>query len=152
MTGNGETITQKHRDMAAAALKGDDPKTVQVRASILAGTSDEHPAVQAAAFFGDKGFPKTARELLAMTPEERVAHLPDTIPEAWALVQSMTWDVEDIASAQPVVEMAKAFPADFPGRVDMLRMLHATIVRKLINKGVDPEKIADLLPLRHIFA
>ena len=46
-----EAISQRHREAAAAAIRGDDEQTVRIRALIVAGERDEHPAVQAAAFY-----------------------------------------------------------------------------------------------------
>jgi hypothetical protein len=46
------TITQRHRVAAVAKLKGTASKDDAVRAAILAGRADEHPLVQAAAFYG----------------------------------------------------------------------------------------------------
>lgn len=47
-------ITQEHRDIAATSIKGDDAKSISVRQRIIEGLADEHPAVQAAAFYGSK--------------------------------------------------------------------------------------------------
>jgi len=43
--------TQRDREVAAAKIKGDSDKAVAVRAKILAGELDSHPAVQAATFY-----------------------------------------------------------------------------------------------------
>lgn len=46
-----EAISQRHRAAAAAAIQGDGERAIRIRALIVAGERDEHPAVQAAAFF-----------------------------------------------------------------------------------------------------
>lgn len=46
-----ETISQRDREAAAAAIRGSDEKELRIRALIIAGERDEHPAVQAAAFY-----------------------------------------------------------------------------------------------------
>ena len=48
-----EKIEQFHRVQAAAKVAA-GPKAEAVKASILAGKSDDHPLVQAAAFYSEK--------------------------------------------------------------------------------------------------
>jgi hypothetical protein len=46
-----EKIEQRHRIAALDKIPGDDAKSVAVRRRIFEGLSDEHPSVQAAAFY-----------------------------------------------------------------------------------------------------
>lgn len=46
-----EKIEQRHREAASNSIKGGDEKSVSIRARIIAGDADHHPAVQAAAFY-----------------------------------------------------------------------------------------------------
>ena len=146
-TGNGERIEQGHRIAAAAALKGDDAKTAQVRASILAGTSDAHPMVQAAAFYGEKGLPASVDELLAADPQARAGMWPDSIPGLYALVTAMTSRVQDVETARAVVALANDLPEDAPARQDLLLLLRSGVVSRLDAKGVDAGQIAEIFPL-----
>lgn len=47
-------ITQAHREAAAKKIAGTDPKAVATREQIVAGKADDHPTVQAAAFYANK--------------------------------------------------------------------------------------------------
>lgn len=49
--GDGQHVGPHDRMAAAARLTGGGAKTVRIRESVLAGASDEHPLVQAAAFY-----------------------------------------------------------------------------------------------------
>ncbi len=44
-------IEQKHREEAANKIAGDDEKSTKIRKKIVDGLSDDHPSVQAAAFY-----------------------------------------------------------------------------------------------------
>ena len=46
-----EIITQHDREFAISKIKLNDEKAVAIRALILAGRADDHPSVQAAAFY-----------------------------------------------------------------------------------------------------
>lgn len=46
-----EKIVQRHRREASDSILGSDEKSVKIRARIVAGDADHHPAVQAAAFY-----------------------------------------------------------------------------------------------------
>lgn len=49
-----EKIESRHRLMAAAKIKIENSKGEEVRRKIISGLSDEHPLVQAAAFYDRK--------------------------------------------------------------------------------------------------
>jgi hypothetical protein len=44
-------VIQADREAAAAKIKGDGEKSIDIRSVILAGKADGHPAVQGAAFY-----------------------------------------------------------------------------------------------------
>lgn len=46
-----EKIDHHHRVKAANSINGTDEKSVGIRARIIAGDANDHPAVQAAAFY-----------------------------------------------------------------------------------------------------
>jgi len=47
-------IERKHRIAAIDKIPGDDPKAIAIRQKILDGLADDHPLVQAAAFYETK--------------------------------------------------------------------------------------------------
>lgn len=46
-----ENINQTHRESAAKKIKGECLKTAMVKEKIIKGEADDHPAVQAEAFY-----------------------------------------------------------------------------------------------------
>lgn len=50
-----EKIEQRHRVRAAEMIPGSCAKSEKVRQKILAGEADDHPTVQAVAFYENKG-------------------------------------------------------------------------------------------------
>lgn len=46
-----EKINQNHRESAAQKIKGECAKTAMVKEKILKGEADDHPIVQAEAFY-----------------------------------------------------------------------------------------------------
>lgn len=146
MTGTGEIIEQAHREAAASALRGDDAKTQAVRASILAGTSDDHPMVQAAAFYGSDGFPASVDDLLAADPETRKGMWPDTVSGGWAIVTAISARTSEVEDPAPLIALVQDMPKDMPSRGTLLTLFHKLTVTRLTSKGMPVERIAALLP------
>jgi len=57
-----EKVTQQDRIDGANSIRGDDPKSITVRAKILQGQADDHPAVRAGADFREINRSRSAKE------------------------------------------------------------------------------------------
>ena len=65
-----EKIEQRHREAASNSIKGGDEKSVSIRARIIAGDADHHPAVQAAAFYDARLGRRAADTATPLSAEE----------------------------------------------------------------------------------
>lgn len=140
---NVETITQKHREAAANLLSGESPVITKVREDILAGLSDDHPTVQAAAFYDQSGAPSI--ESLLNAGDKAGDLWPPNIHSTYALTTRLVCTVEDLDSARRVAVVAKTMPRHLAFRNDVIKMLYAGIVVRLTDKGFNQQEIAGVL-------